>query len=91
MAIYKVQAPDKRILRFEGPDNATQQQILGFAEKMYMDSLLAEQDDAKKEEPGLWDVAKGAAKRNPKTNASWAIFIATLAKEVASGVGLIGI
>ena len=35
MPIYKVEAPDGRILEIEGPDNATEDQILGFASQSY--------------------------------------------------------
>ena len=36
MAIYRVEAPDKSIIEFEGPDNASQNDILGFARHVYL-------------------------------------------------------
>jgi len=40
MAEYKVQGPDGKIIRMEGPDDATEEQILGFAEQQYYQNLL---------------------------------------------------
>ena len=40
MAEYKVQGPDGKIIRMEGPDDATEEQILSFAEQHYYQKLL---------------------------------------------------
>jgi len=39
MAEYKVEGPDGKIITMEGPDNATDEQILGFAKQQYLANL----------------------------------------------------
>ena len=39
MAEYKVEGPDGKIITMEGPDNATDKQILGFAKQQYLANL----------------------------------------------------
>lgn len=41
MAIYQVQAPDGAILRVEGPDGATDQEVIAHAQRMYKPEAVA--------------------------------------------------
>lgn len=53
MPIYKVEAPDGKILQIEGPDGATDEQILGFAAQSYKPEQI-------KADTGLTGSAKNA-------------------------------
>lgn len=45
MAIYKVQGPDGRVHRFEGPDGASQDEVMAFAQQAFGGQQAAEQPE----------------------------------------------
>lgn len=55
MAVYKIQAPDGSILRIEGPDDATEDEILAFAETQFTARPKPSAEAMKAPEPGVSD------------------------------------
>lgn len=55
MAVYKIEAPDGRILTLDGPDGASQEQIIAAAEELYNSQVSNESapDDASTSIAGL--------------------------------------
>jgi len=53
MAVYNVQAPDGKILRIQGPDGATQEQIIAKAQELYTPGATAEPSTLRKLEYGF--------------------------------------
>lgn len=59
MAIYQVEGPDKHIYEIEGPEDATEAQILAFARRSYIEGLQQSEPD-KEQSFGsrLWGAGK---------------------------------
>ena len=58
MAIYRVEAPDKSIIEFEGPDNASQNDILGFAKHVYLGGLAKPTEPEKSFATQMYEAGK---------------------------------
>ena len=48
MPIYKVSTPDGGIIKFEGPEGASEEDILGFAQQQYLENKRAQQEHLSK-------------------------------------------
>ena len=58
MAIYRVEAPDKSIIEFEGPDNASQNDILGFARHVYLGGVAQPSEPEKSFATQMYEAGK---------------------------------
>ena len=60
MAIYKVEAPDGQIIKFEGPEDATQEQILAFAAESYVPKEPSDESSLRQVADIPLQIGKGA-------------------------------
>jgi hypothetical protein len=60
MAIYKVEAPDGQIIKFEGPEDATQEQILAFAAESYVPKKPSDESSLRQVADIPLQIGKGA-------------------------------